>query len=323
MEAEHSVVLAPHLWRALEVMATDMAVEPSALANQAVFAWLRINGYVTPGSVGTLARSSVAPQTPSGPAAVLAPAVVPPAPAVVVPEPGPPRSMATPTPSAPPVSAAPPGVPESVDAASHALAGVVARIRDIEDDVARYVRPQTPWARSVPAGAPAATDALAEAQVGDSETERASRPERALLDPAESEEVSFLAEPATAATTSPEVPVLPEAAVEEPPEESTVLLRTSPVVAYLQRDGQPRVRVTGPRFVIGRGPRCDLVIDSPRVSREHAALVRVGRSYVLEDLGSSNGTWFHDERIVRRELESGDVVRLGTEAVSFFLSGEP
>jgi hypothetical protein len=40
----HSVIIAPHLWRALEVMARDMAVEPSALVNQAVFAWLRING---------------------------------------------------------------------------------------------------------------------------------------------------------------------------------------------------------------------------------------------------------------------------------------
>ena len=68
------ITLAPHLQRALELMSKDMAVDQQALVNQAVFAWLRINGYVMPGA----APQVVAP-------AVVAPAAPTPLPAIEVP----------------------------------------------------------------------------------------------------------------------------------------------------------------------------------------------------------------------------------------------
>ena len=46
------ISIAPHLERALTAMSKDMALEPQAIVNQAVFAWLRINGYVLPGVAG-------------------------------------------------------------------------------------------------------------------------------------------------------------------------------------------------------------------------------------------------------------------------------
>lgn len=60
------------------------------------------------------------------------------------------------------------------------------------------------------------------------------------------------------------------------------------------------------RFLIGRGKHCDLVINSGKVSREHAAIVREGDGWFIEDLGSSNGTWFNKQRIKRRKIEDGD-----------------
>ncbi len=60
------------------------------------------------------------------------------------------------------------------------------------------------------------------------------------------------------------------------------------------------------RFLIGRGRHCDLVIDSGKVSREHAAIVREPDGWWIEDLGSANGTWFGQQRMQRRRIEDGD-----------------
>jgi hypothetical protein len=126
----------------------------------------------------------------------------------------------------------------------------------------------------------------------------------------------------------------PEAPADEPsldantgesdmgPADSTIVLRSAPIALYLEREGEEPIRVTSDRFIIGRGPHCDLVIDSPRVSREHVALTRSGILFFIEDLNSSNGTWFGEDRVTRRELESGDVISLGNEPVTFFLRAE-
>lgn len=70
-------------------------------------------------------------------------------------------------------------------------------------------------------------------------------------------------------------------------------------------DGR-REKVSKPRFIIGRGRQCDLVIDSGKVSREHLAITLEGADYFVEDLKSSNGTFFEKQRITRRKVESGD-----------------
>ena len=75
---------------------------------------------------------------------------------------------------------------------------------------------------------------------------------------------------------------------------------------YLVSEGGELGQVSKARFVIGRGKHCDLVIDSPKISREHAAIVREGDAWYIEDLGSSNGTWFDRARIERRRIADGD-----------------
>ncbi len=49
---------------------------------------------------------------------------------------------------------------------------------------------------------------------------------------------------------------------------------------------------------IGRDPVCDLMVDDPRVSRIHATVWSdPGGTVVLEDLGSTNGTFVGDDRV--------------------------
>lgn len=43
---------------------------------------------------------------------------------------------------------------------------------------------------------------------------------------------------------------------------------------------------------------------------------------MLEDLNSSNGTWLGEERIGIRELETGDVIKLGNEPLTFVIRAD-
>ncbi|MHB8193452.1 MAG: FHA domain-containing protein [Bellilinea sp.] len=53
-------------------------------------------------------------------------------------------------------------------------------------------------------------------------------------------------------------------------------------------------------------------MESPGVSRRHARLIQQDQGYLLEDLGSSNGTFVNGERISTGvQLKNGDEVRLG------------
>jgi hypothetical protein len=78
--------------------------------------------------------------------------------------------------------------------------------------------------------------------------------------------------------------------------------------------------VTGARFLIGRGRHCDLVIDSPKVSREHAVIRREADGWWIEDLGSSNGTWFQRNRVERRRIANGDEYYICAEKIRCTLS---
>src|SRR5205823_5610702 len=53
-----------------------------------------------------------------------------------------------------------------------------------------------------------------------------------------------------------------------------------------------------------------------KVSREHAAIVRDGTEYFIEDLGSSNGTWYDKRRINRQKIQDGDEYYICSEKLS-------
>ena len=69
------------------------------------------------------------------------------------------------------------------------------------------------------------------------------------------------------------------------------------------------------RLVLGRGPRCDVVLTGRHISRQHAALERRLDGWWVEDLGSRNGTWCEGERVARRRVGHGDVLQLADVAV--------
>lgn len=65
-------------------------------------------------------------------------------------------------------------------------------------------------------------------------------------------------------------------------------------------------------FVIGRDPGSDLHIQDIEVSRRHTRLIAQSGGFVLEDLGSTNGTFVNGERVrTVTVLRPGDEIRLG------------
>ncbi|MFF0753896.1 FHA domain-containing protein [Streptomyces sp. NPDC004267] len=64
-------------------------------------------------------------------------------------------------------------------------------------------------------------------------------------------------------------------------------------------------------YTLGRDPQGDLVIDDARVSWRHATISWGGRSWVIEDHGSTNGTFVQGQRIHHMEIGPGTAVHLG------------
>jgi pSer/pThr/pTyr-binding forkhead associated (FHA) protein len=71
--------------------------------------------------------------------------------------------------------------------------------------------------------------------------------------------------------------------------------------------------ITRADCVIGRSGSCTRVVPEAGVSRHHCRIRREGDAYLLADLGSQNGTFVNERRIVARErpLVPGDTIRLG------------
>jgi pSer/pThr/pTyr-binding forkhead associated (FHA) protein len=75
----------------------------------------------------------------------------------------------------------------------------------------------------------------------------------------------------------------------------------------------------GDQITIGRDPSNTITINDAEISRRHAHLTYQGGKYILEDLGSTNGTFVNGQRLAGpRVLKSGEVVSFGEQIVLVF-----
>ncbi len=77
-------------------------------------------------------------------------------------------------------------------------------------------------------------------------------------------------------------------------------------------------------FMIGRKSSCDVQLDDPAVSSQHAKLTTEKNEYLdghhdyyIEDLGSTNGTLVNETEIQRQLLKHGDEIQIGNHHFRF------
>jgi hypothetical protein len=87
---------------------------------------------------------------------------------------------------------------------------------------------------------------------------------------------------------------------------------------YVLRYNQQELELPGGEFLIGRAATCQLSLDDPLVSRNHAALIVASEGVTLEDLGSRNGVKVNGQRISgSRKLLNGDAISIGSQEMRY------
>ena len=125
----------------------------------------------------------------------------------------------------------------------------------------------------------------------------------------------------TAALDEPLTPELVNAWLTE--ETTELAVPDSGIAFYVDGHSMPAYMDSQAEFVLGRsaGPTSEVLLDlapfggySLGLSRRHALIRRTADGYEVMDLGSVNGTWLDEERLVSqqpRSLMSGSHLRLG------------
>ncbi|WNG42277.1 FHA domain-containing protein [Archangium violaceum] len=289
------VGIADHLWETYEDMAQQMGSDRDALINQALFMFARLNGFIE------VARSGRAEAPAPAPSAGVASRAA--APAV-----------------APAVARAAPPVLQPVSGGASAKSPPPA-LRD--DTPLPAPAPQRPSARAEERPPANALDNdPARREVAERVLETAAELERLIKgkNSEPREEIDEEPLPEDSDDSGMDMAAQDESLEDEPlPEDEP--LDDEPMdepgagALILSMDNAEPQTITKERFVIGRGKHCDLMINSGKVSREHAVIVREGDDFFIEDLGSSNGTWFNKQRIKRRKIEDGDEYFICSERV--------
>jgi adenylate cyclase len=81
-------------------------------------------------------------------------------------------------------------------------------------------------------------------------------------------------------------------------------------------------RLVNDVYTIGRADDCDIQIDSDKISRHHARLVRTATGWEVADLDSQNGTYVNDAPVTRHVLMAGDRLQFNGSEVALFEQAE-
>ena len=88
------------------------------------------------------------------------------------------------------------------------------------------------------------------------------------------------------------------------------------IVEIVLEDGTHPLEGAGP-WTVGRSQENDITVNDPNVSRRHARISRADDGFVVEDLGSTNGTLLDGAPIDRERIDGGDELTFGQTTARF------
>jgi pSer/pThr/pTyr-binding forkhead associated (FHA) protein len=107
--------------------------------------------------------------------------------------------------------------------------------------------------------------------------------------------------------------------------EPTMMGRGRPTATLVIRQGTQAGMsfvISGTQAIIGREEGLDVVLQDPESSRRHARISWQSGRYVVEDMGSTNGTFVNGLQITTpRPLNPGDSISIGQTALVFQMTG--
>lgn len=89
------------------------------------------------------------------------------------------------------------------------------------------------------------------------------------------------------------------------------------VIVIFGGQEQKTYQLDKPKLVVGREPTCEIHIDNLGISRQHCAFSPRGEAFVVQDLGSSNGTFVNGKKITEHFLNNDDEVVIGKYTLKF------
>src|SRR5262249_25956718 len=114
-------------------------------------------------------------------------------------------------------------------------------------------------------------------------------------------------------------PAEDEGPASAPPPPPAKAITQPPKVLYCILGNGEQIKIDKDNLIIGRSRTCDIIIQSAKISRQHASITRAGDDFFMEDLGSANGVWKDGEKITRSKIEPGDVYTISEESLTFEL----
>jgi adenylate cyclase len=90
-----------------------------------------------------------------------------------------------------------------------------------------------------------------------------------------------------------------------------------PLLHVTDPEGKVHEHIIKDTVTIGRGDNNVLVFIDPKISRNHAKIEKKGKSYILTDLGSFNGTRINQKFVKKVELTHGDEIKMGNAVLIF------
>lgn len=106
-------------------------------------------------------------------------------------------------------------------------------------------------------------------------------------------------------------------------ERDHVLVRRGTLVVLAGTDVDTEHVSTGEEMLVGTQASCDVILHDAAVSRFHCRIALGGRSVVVRDLESANGTLVDGVAILEAHLKSGAMLTIGRTQLRFDLGGEP